>query len=59
MRTAQTDPIIAEVRAVRDAHAVRFGYDAAEVFRDIRAMQSVSGSECRFGYSVYIADYLK
>ena len=44
---------------MRDAHAVRFGYDAAEVFRDIRAMQSVSGSECRFGYSVYIADYLK
>lgn len=39
------DPIIAEVRAARDAHAARFGYDVAEIFRDIRAMQEASGSE--------------
>ena len=39
------DPIIAEVRAARDAHAARFGYDAAEIFGDIRAMQDASGSE--------------
>ena len=45
MRTTQTDPIIAEVRAARDEHAARFGYDVAEIFRDIRAMQDASGSE--------------
>ncbi|MDE0331553.1 MAG: hypothetical protein OXL41_06755 [Nitrospinae bacterium] len=45
MQTTQTDPIIAEVRAARDAHAARFGYDVAEIFRDIRAMQDASGSE--------------
>ena len=39
------DPIIAGVRAARDAHAARFGYDVAEIFRDIRAMQEASGSE--------------
>ena len=37
------DPIIAEVRAVRDAHAARFGYDVAAIFRDIREMQKASG----------------
>jgi len=37
------DPIIAEVRAVRDAHAARFDYDVAAIFRDIRAMQKKSG----------------
>ena len=37
------DPIIAEVRAVRDAHAARFGYDVAAIFRDIREMQNVAG----------------
>ncbi len=39
------DSIIAEVRAVRDARAARFGYDVAEIFRDIRTMQDASGSE--------------
>ena len=39
------DPIIAEVRAVRDAHAARFDYDVEAIFRDIRAMQKVSGRE--------------
>lgn len=31
------DPIIAEVRAVRDAHAARFNYDVAAICREIRA----------------------
>ena len=39
------DPIIAEVRAVRDAHAARFDYDVAAIFRDIRAMQKMSGRD--------------
>ena len=38
-----TDPIISEIRAVRDAHAARFDYDLAAIFRDIRAMQESSG----------------
>ena len=39
------DPIIAEVRTTRDAHAARFDYDVAAIFRDIRAMQEESGQE--------------
>ncbi len=45
MQKTQNDPIIAEVRAVRDEHAARFGYDMAEIFRDIRVMQDASGAE--------------
>lgn len=43
MKARQPDPVIAEVRAVRDEHAARFGYDLKEIFRDIRAMQKASG----------------
>lgn len=43
METHLTDSIISEVRAVRDAHAARFDYDVAAIFRDIRAMQEKSG----------------
>ena len=39
------DPIISEVRAVRDAHAAHFDYDVAAIFRDIRAMQEESGRD--------------
>lgn len=39
------DPIISEVRAVRDEHAARFDYDVAAIFRDIRAMQETSDRE--------------
>jgi len=39
------DPIIAELRAVRDAHAARFGYDISAIFRDIRERQEKSGRE--------------
>ena len=45
MKTQPTDPIISEVRAVRDAHAARLDYDVAAIFRDIRAMQEASGRE--------------
>lgn len=41
----QIDPIIAEVRAVRDDHAARFGYDIEAIFRDIRSRQAASGRE--------------
>ena len=42
MQTTQTDPIIAEVRAVRDEHAAQFDYDVDVIFRDIRARQDAS-----------------
>ena len=45
MKTQPIDPIISEVRAVRDAHAARFDYDVAAIFRDIRAMQEESGQD--------------
>ena len=43
MRETQTDPIIDELRAVRDQHAARFNYDVEETFRDIQAQQEASG----------------
>ena len=42
MTTIRPDPIIAEVRAVREAHAARFNYDVKAIFEDIRAKQEVS-----------------
>ena len=39
------DPIISEVREVRDAHAARFHYDLAAIFQDVRTMQKKSGRE--------------
>ena len=32
MKTITTDPIVAEVRAARDAHAARFDYDLKKIF---------------------------
>ena len=43
MTTPPTDPIVAEVRAARDQHAARFGYDLKEIFRDIQERQESSG----------------
>ncbi len=45
MPTRQTDPIIAEVRAIRQAYAARFDYDVEAIFKDIRARQEASGHE--------------
>ncbi len=42
MQKPPIDPIIAEIRAVRDAHAARFGYDVEAIFRDILASQKAS-----------------
>ena len=42
MKVPQTDPIIAEVWAVRDQHAARFDYDVKAIFRDIQARQQAS-----------------
>ncbi len=45
MKTPEMDPIIAEVRAVRDRHAARFDYDVKAIFRDIQAKQQASGRQ--------------
>jgi len=43
MKTTTPDPIVAEVRATRDKHAARFGYNIELIFRDIQAQQQSSG----------------
>ncbi len=45
MKTTLSDPIVDEVRAVRDAHAARFDYDLDKIFADIKARQQASGRE--------------
>jgi hypothetical protein len=37
------DPIVDEVRRVRDAHAARFNYDLDAIFQDIKAREKKSG----------------
>ena len=38
-----TDPIVEEVRRVRDAHAARFNYDLDAIFQDIKEQEKKSG----------------
>ena len=45
METTQADPVIAEVRAVRDEFAARADYDVGALFRRIREMQEEAGRE--------------
>jgi formate-dependent phosphoribosylglycinamide formyltransferase (GAR transformylase) len=45
MGDKQPDPIVAEVRAIRQAYAARFDYDVEAIIRDIRAKQEASGRE--------------
>jgi hypothetical protein len=37
------DPIVDEVRRIRDAHAARFNYDLDAIFRDIKEQEMKSG----------------
>lgn len=37
------DPIVEEVRRIRDAHAARFDYDLDAIVRDLREQQQKSG----------------
>ena len=39
------DPIVAEVRAIRDELAARCGYDLKEIFRQLRQQQATSGQK--------------
>jgi hypothetical protein len=38
------DPIVAEVRKIRESLAAKFDYDVAAIFADLRARQSSAGS---------------
>lgn len=39
----ESDPIVDEVRRIRDAHAARFNYDPDAIFRDIKEQEQQSG----------------
>lgn len=39
------DPIVAEVRRVREAHAARFNNDLLAIYRDLKAEERKSGRE--------------
>jgi hypothetical protein len=37
------DPIVEEIRRIRDEHAARFDYDLDAIFRDIKARERQNG----------------
>ncbi len=37
------DPIVAEVRRVREAHAAAFNHDLQAIYKDLKAKESSSG----------------
>jgi hypothetical protein len=37
------DPIVAEVRKIRDEHAAQFGYDLRAIYCDIKEQEQKSG----------------
>jgi len=39
----ETDPIVEEVRRIRDAHAAKFNYDPKAIFQDIKEQEKRSG----------------
>lgn len=39
----EPDPIVAEVRRIREAHAAQFNYDPKAIFRDIKEQEKKSG----------------
>lgn len=43
------DPLVDEVRQVRDAHAARFQYDLDAIFRDIKEQERKSGHQFVYG----------
>jgi hypothetical protein len=45
------DPIVDEVRRVRDAHAAQFNYDLGALFRDIKKQ------ETKFGLKLIVPNY--
>ena len=45
MRKTRADPIIEEVRAIRDEYTARIDYDVGAIFRDLRTRQETRGRE--------------
>ncbi len=43
MAETWTDPIVEEVRRVREAHAAKFNFDLRAIFRDLKAKEAASG----------------
>ena len=43
MNDFDPDPIVDEVRRIRDAHAAKFNYDLKAIFRDIKEQEKKSG----------------
>jgi hypothetical protein len=39
------DPIVEEVRKIRDAHAAKFNYDLDAIFQDLKAKEQASGRQ--------------
>ncbi len=39
------DPIVEEIRRIRDEHAAKFNYDIHAIFEDYRRMERESGRE--------------
>ncbi len=39
------DPIVDEVRRIRDAHAARFNYDLDAIYQDLKEQEKRSGRE--------------
>lgn len=37
------DPIVEEVRGVRNEHAARFNYDLKAIYQDLKAQEQLSG----------------
>ena len=37
------DPIVEEIRRVRDEHAARFGYDLDKIVQDLKVLERQSG----------------
>jgi hypothetical protein len=37
------DPIVAQVRKVRDEHAAKFNYDLEAIYRDLKEAEKASG----------------
>ncbi len=41
----RNDPIVAEVRKVREAHAAEHDYDLEAIYRDLKAKEQASGRQ--------------
>ena len=38
-----TDPIVEEIRKIRDEHAARFNYDPVAIYKDLKRLEQESG----------------